>query len=62
MKFVHMASAVSCLSESAYGQQTSTSGSGRYNIPVKGTILVAFVIADDAVTIDFTGRWERVGL
>ncbi len=30
----------------------------RYRVPAKGTIPVAFVITDDAVTIDFAGPWE----
>jgi transcriptional regulator GlxA family with amidase domain len=44
----------------AYGQQTliQSSQRTRYSIPVKGTIPVAFVITDDAVTIDFAGPWE----
>jgi transcriptional regulator GlxA family with amidase domain len=44
----------------AKGEQITTSSSQhtRYAIPVKGTIPVAFVISDDAVTIDFAGPWE----
>lgn len=58
MKLVQVAFAVLCLSWSAYGQQMSSSGSARHNIPAKGAIPVAFVITDDAVTIDFGGPWE----
>jgi transcriptional regulator GlxA family with amidase domain len=36
----------------AYSQQT------QYRIPAKEKIPVAFVISDDAVTIDFAGPWE----
>ncbi|MCU1225910.1 MAG: Transcriptional regulator containing an amidase domain and an AraC-type DNA-binding domain [Edaphobacter sp.] len=45
---------------SASGQQmtTSSSHSARYAVPAKGTIPIAFVITDDAVTIDFAGPWE----
>jgi transcriptional regulator GlxA family with amidase domain len=42
------------------GQQTliQTSHVDRYSTPAKGTIAVAFVITDAAVTIDFAGPWE----
>src|SRR6202020_2808189 len=43
---------VSLLAPLAYAQQT------QYRIPAKGKIPVAFVISDDAVTIDFAGPWE----
>jgi transcriptional regulator GlxA family with amidase domain len=44
----------------AHAQQTLSQPShgNRYSIPAKGTIPVAFVITDDAVTIDFAGPWE----
>jgi transcriptional regulator GlxA family with amidase domain len=44
----------------AHGQQTliQSSHGTRYSMPPKGTIPVAFVITDDAVTIDFAGPWE----
>src|SRR5258708_27797987 len=58
MKLVQVAFVVLCLSWSAHGQQMSSPGSARQNIPAKGTIPVAFVITDDAVTIDFAGPWE----
>ena len=58
MKSVQVAFAVVCLSWSAFGQQISSSGSVGHNIPTQGTIPVAFVITDDAVTIDFAGPWE----
>jgi transcriptional regulator GlxA family with amidase domain len=58
LKSVQVAFAVVCLSWSAFGQQISSSGSAGHNIPTKGTIPVAFVITDDAVTIDFAGPWE----
>jgi transcriptional regulator GlxA family with amidase domain len=44
----------------AFGQQTGTapSQSTQYRIPAKERIPVAFVISDNAVTIDFAGPWE----
>src|SRR5882757_11242782 len=44
----------------AHGEQVSTPSThdSRYSAPAKGTIPVAFVISDDAVTIDFAGPWE----
>ena len=44
----------------AHGQQAliPSSHSTRYSIPSKGTIPIAFVITDEAVTIDFAGPWE----
>jgi hypothetical protein len=33
-------------------------GSAKHNIPVEGTIPVAFVITDDVVTIGFAWPWE----
>ena len=44
----------------AHGQQipNQSSHNTRYSIPAKGTIPVAFVITDEAVTIDFAGPWE----
>ena len=44
----------------AYAQQTETKSSQttQYRIPAKERIPVAFVISDDAVTIDFAGPWE----
>ena len=43
------------------GAQQAPSPSSRipqYRLPEKGKIPVAFVISDDAVTIDFAGPWE----
>jgi transcriptional regulator GlxA family with amidase domain len=44
----------------AYAQQTEAASSqkSQYRIPAKERIPVAFVISDDAVTIDFAGPWE----
>ncbi len=44
----------------AYGQQTETvpSQSTQYRVPAKEKIPVAFVISNNAVTIDFAGPWE----
>src|SRR5580704_19591222 len=44
----------------AQGQQMGTSSSPAtpYHVPAKEKIPVAFVISDDAVTIDFAGPWE----
>src|SRR5258708_7191137 len=58
MKLVQVAFVVLCLSWVAHGQQISSPGGARHDIPAKGTIPVAFVITDDAVTIDFAGPWE----
>ena len=58
MKLVPVAFVVLCLSWSAHGQQISSPDSAGHKIPAKGTISVAFVITDDAVTIDFAGPWE----
>jgi transcriptional regulator GlxA family with amidase domain len=43
-----------------YAQQTETASSQttQYRIPAKERIPVAFVISNDAVTIDFAGPWE----
>jgi transcriptional regulator GlxA family with amidase domain len=38
--------------------QTTATQATHYNIPAKEKIPVAFVISDDAVTIDFAGPWE----
>jgi transcriptional regulator GlxA family with amidase domain len=57
-KIFQVVFAVLCLSWNAHGQQVSSPHSARYSIPAKGTIPVAFVITDDAVTIDFAGPWE----
>jgi len=48
------------LGSAAHGEQVSTPSThdSRYSVPAKGTIPVAFVITDDAVTIDFAGPWE----
>jgi transcriptional regulator GlxA family with amidase domain len=43
------------------GARQASSASSRipqYRLPEKGKIPVAFVISDDAVTIDFAGPWE----
>jgi transcriptional regulator GlxA family with amidase domain len=40
------------------GPAWASSHPSRYSVPAKGTIAVAFVITDDAVTIDFAGPWE----
>src|SRR5882757_2442585 len=44
----------------AHGEQVSTPSTQatHYNISAKEKIPVAFVISDDAVTIDFAGPWE----
>jgi transcriptional regulator GlxA family with amidase domain len=49
---------VSLLTSFAYTQQTTATQTTHYSIPAKEKIQVAFVISDDAVTIDFAGPWE----
>lgn len=44
------------LGSTGYGQKKPNMP--RYQLPEKGKIPVAFVITDDAVTIDFAGPWE----
>lgn len=46
------------LTSLAQAQQTTSTQATHYRIPAKEKIPVAFVISDDAVTIDFTGPWE----
>jgi transcriptional regulator GlxA family with amidase domain len=46
------------LASPVHAQQTIAPQATHYPIPAKGKIPVAFVITDDAVTIDFAGPWE----
>ena len=52
--------AASLFATLAQGQQmgTSSSQATQYHVPAKEKIPVAFVITDQAVTIDFSGPWE----
>ena len=49
---------VSSFTVLANAQQTVATQATHYRIPAKEKIAVAFVISDDAVTIDFAGPWE----
>lgn len=49
---------VSSFTAPAFGRQTTATQATHYRIPAKEKIPVAFVISDDAVTIDFAGPWE----
>jgi transcriptional regulator GlxA family with amidase domain len=58
LKLFQLAAIICFFQWSALGQQISSSASVGHIIPAKATIPVAFVLTDDAVTIDFAGPWE----